>query len=147
MCTCFGKIIIIMQCPFCKSDTSVEISRPSRKTPSVWRRRRCESCRKVFSSREKPDLSLSITVKKEAGQTEPFSEDKLLLSIHSCFSHRKDALEASRALSDTAIRRLLPSPSGSIYTKDIKSTVEKILRRFDGPAYTYYKAHSRRPIS
>ena len=132
-----------MRCPFCESDTSVEISRPSRKIPTVWRRRQCGNCGKVFSTREKPDLSLSITVKKEAGQTEPFSEDKLLISIYGCFSHRKDALEASRGLADTALRLLLPRLSGSIDNGEIKITVLKILKRFDKAAYTYYRVHHK----
>lgn len=137
---------IFMKCPFCGSDTSVGISRPSRKTPSVWRRRQCGKCEKVFSTREKPDLSLSITVNKTAGAQEPFSEDKLHISIYMCLSHRKDALEASRALSDTATRLLLPRLSGSIDSEEIKMAVQKALKRFDAAAYAYYKAHHK-PIS
>ncbi len=132
-----------MKCPFCESDTSVEISRPSRKLPAVWRRRRCQDCGKVFSTREKPDLSLSVTVRKETGQSEPFSEDKLLVSIYGCLTHRKDALEASRALSENTIRLLLPSKTGLMESTEIRSAVLKILRRFDRAAYTYYLAHHK----
>lgn len=131
-----------MRCPFCESDTSVEISRPSRNTSSVWRRRQCENCNKLFSTREKPDLFLSVTVKKEAGQEEPFSEDKLFISIHECFSHRNDALEASRALSDTIVGKLIPY-KGAIETEAIVKQAYKTILRVDRSAAVFYKAHHR----
>jgi transcriptional regulator NrdR family protein len=80
---------------------------------------------------------------KKTGQKEPFSEDKLLMSIYDCLTHRKDALEASRALTETAIRLLLPQRSGIVEDTDVKTVVLKILKRFDGAASTYYKAHHR----
>lgn len=130
-----------MRCPFCESDTSVEISRPSLKTSSTWRRRKCENCDRVFSTREKPDLSLSVAVINKTGLEEPFSEDKLYVSIYKCLTHRKDALQASRALSETITRLLLPIKSGSLTSTEIKATVSKVLKRFDRAAFTYYKAH------
>ncbi len=130
-----------MRCPLCESDTSVEISRPNSKLPSVWRRRRCESCKKVFSTREKPDLSLLVTVEKEAGSEEPFSEDKLFMSVNKCLTHRKDALKASRSLSETAIRLLLPCKTGTVKDTEIKTVILKVLKRFDRAAFTYYRAH------
>jgi transcriptional regulator NrdR family protein len=97
----------------------------------------------MFSTREKPDLSLSLTVKKEAGEIEPFSEDKLFMSVYKCLTHRKDVLEASRALSDTVTRLLLPRKSGTIDSPEIKTVLLKVLRRFDRAAYTYYVAHHK----
>lgn len=133
----------LMLCPFCQSSTSVQISRPSKKTLSVWRRRQCGKCRKVFSTREKPDLLAALTVKRQNKPDEPFSEGKLLLCIHGCLSHRKDALEASRALSDTVIRLLLPCSTGDVESKDIREIVSSVLKRFDKAAATYYKAHHK----
>lgn len=132
-----------MKCLFCVSDTSVEISRPNTKLPSVWRRRQCKRCGKAFTTRERPDLSVGIRVKKNSGQIKPFSEDQLLISVYECMSHRKDALEASRALSDTAIRLLLPFKTGVIEASEIKLAILKVLGRFDRAAYTYYKAHHK----
>ncbi|MEX2014588.1 MAG: hypothetical protein WD885_01485 [Candidatus Saccharimonadales bacterium] len=132
-----------MKCLFCESDTSVEISRPSTKLPSVWRRRQCKNCSKTFSTREKPDLFSGMTVKKNTEQNKPFLEDKLFMSIYECMSHRKNGLEASRALSDTTIRLLLPCKTGVIKAAEIKAMALKVLGRFDRAAYTYYKAHHK----
>jgi len=135
--------VSVMKCPFCRSNTSVEISRPSRKLFSVWRRRLCSKCKKPFSTREKPDLSLIVTVTKNSSRHETFSDDKLFISIYECLSHRKDALEASRALSETIVRLVLPSQSGSVDSTEIKNTAMKVLRRFDSAAFTFYKAHHK----
>jgi transcriptional regulator NrdR family protein len=97
----------------------------------------------VFSTREKPGLALSLTVRKETGRKEPFSEDKLLVSIHRCLTHRKDALEASRALSDTIARRLLPRKTAAIESSEIKLVVLEVLKRFDKPAAVFYQSHHR----
>lgn len=133
-----------MRCLFCKSNSSsVGMSRSSSKTPSVWRRRQCNICDKLFSTREKPDLSSSLTVKKDMGATEPFSENKLLMSVYECLTHRKDALEASRAISETIVRLLLPRRDGVIKRVEIRDTALKVLKRFDRAAATYYKAHHK----
>jgi len=58
-------------------------------------------------------------------------------------SHRNDALEASRALSETIVRLVLPSKSGSIESTEIKNAALKVLKRFDMAAFTYYKAHNK----
>jgi transcriptional repressor NrdR len=131
-----------MICVFCGGETDVTNSRPSKKSASVWRRRVCVGCRKVFSTREKPDLSLSVRVKKKAKQEEPFSEDKLLMSVHRCLSHRKDALEASRALSDTITSLLLPSArNGLIQRQEIAKITYGVLSRFDKVAAVFYRSH------
>jgi transcriptional repressor NrdR len=131
-----------MVCIFCGGNSEVANSRPSKRSASVWRRRTCVKCRKVFSTREKPDLSLSIKVQAKTKQKEPFSEDKLFLSVRECLTHRKDALEASRALTDTIVRQLLPSmSSGVIADRDIAKVVYGVLVRFDKPAAVFYKSH------
>jgi transcriptional regulator NrdR family protein len=97
----------------------------------------------VFSTREKADLSLSLTVRKETGQEEPFSEDKLLMSVYGSLTHRKDALKASRALVETIVRLMLPRQASVIESTEIKDIALKVLKRFDRAASTYYKAHHR----
>ena len=130
-----------MVCVYCGKDTEVANSRAAKKSPSVWRRRRCENCESIFSTREKPDLSLSIKVQNHSGDFEPFSEDKLFLSIKDSLSHRKSSLSASRQLSDTVVSKLMPKMHGQITRQEIISTTYPIIRRFDRPAATYYKSH------
>jgi transcriptional repressor NrdR len=131
-----------MVCLYCGAGTDVLNTRPAKKSPAVWRRRRCDSCQAAFTSREKPDLSLSFYVAKQKGPNQPFSEDKLFLSVHRCLTHRKDALEASRALTETIIKLVLPAAgSGALFGPDISQAAYRVLSRFDKPAAVYYKAH------
>lgn len=130
-----------MFCIYCGSETDVVNSRPKQKIPAVWRRRRCNSCKAIFSSREKPDLSSSIKIQNSSGDLEPFSEDKLQLSIKDSLSHRKTAVKDARQLTDTVVGHMLPCPSGVIESKGVITATYKVIYRFDRPAATYYKSH------
>lgn len=130
-----------MHCVNCGNNTSVTNSRPSKKAVSVWRRRHCPRCDLVFSTYEQPDLSLSVKVKTKSGQIEAFSEEKLLLSLYECFSHRKDALSASVGLKTTILNQLFPLKHDLLDTKHLAEQVYRVIFRFDRVAATYYKAH------
>lgn len=95
----------------------------------------------MFSTRELPDLSLSIRVKTEENYTKPFSDDKLFLSIANALSHKKDHLEPSRELTNTVIAKLLPFKSSTISRTEIIATTYEVIRRFDTAAAVYYKSH------
>lgn len=130
-----------MVCIICGDETRVTNSRPGKRDSSVWRRRECPGCLTVFSSREKPDLTLSIRVKSAAGSLEPFSEDKLFLSIYDCLSHRKTARADARELTSTVVGRLLPITSAIVTKQEIVDQALDIVKRFDKTAATIYKAH------
>lgn len=132
-----------MICIFCSEDTKVVNSRPSKRLPSIWRRRKCPRCNVLFSTHEYCDLSLSIKVTDEQGSSQPFSEDKLFVSLHKCFSHREDALKSSRELLGTVLSKLTPAKFGIIQKKKIARTSYNILYRFDRVAAVYYKSHHR----
>lgn len=141
MYTCVHDLYnCVMICPFCGSDTSVQISRSAKRTPAVWRRRLCEVCDRLFSSREKPDLSLSVSVLAPAGDSESFSEDKILLSVYECLSHRKKALSEARELTSTIENRLFPVAGGVIATDKITETIYRVLCNFDRTAAAVYRA-------
>lgn len=130
-----------MVCIFCNEETSVVNSRPRKGYPAVWRRRQCGRCKTVFSTREKPDLSSQIKFQGMAGDLEPFSEDKLFLSINDSLSHRNDSLSHSRQLTDTLMARLFPHSDPVFQREEIIAAAYKIIRRFDIAAATYYKSH------
>lgn len=132
-----------MKCIICGGDTFVSNSRPAKEGSAVWRRRECGDCGTVFSSRERPDLSLSIKVKKDQEILEAFSEEKLLLSVYESLSHRKDRLRASKELTLTIVKQLLPVRSGVVSAKEIAELAYKAIERFDKAAATFYTAHHK----
>lgn len=116
-------------------------SRGSIKSASIWRRRGCIACSEVFTTTETPVLNKSLKVRKKTGSLERFSEEILRNSLISSLSHKKNAPEASYALTITVMSHLLPCASKIIDSQDLASTVYKVLLRYDRASAVYYKAH------
>ena len=130
-----------MVCTLCSSETKVINSRPQKRNNQVWRRRRCISCRAVFTTEEAPVYSASWVVKSRSGRLEPFSRDKLFLSLHKACQHRKTALSDSAGLTETIIKRLMSQIQNStIETRLIVQTAQVTLNRFDSAASVSYEA-------
>jgi transcriptional repressor NrdR len=129
-----------MNCIYCGGDTSVENSRPQKRSNSVWRRRECKLCGVIFTSNESLDLSGSIIV-KSAGLSEPFSRDKLFTSIHDSLKHRKSPVSDATALTDTILRQVLTLvTSPEVQKQQIATICHKTLLNFDKAAATHYAA-------
>lgn len=72
---------------------------------------------------------------------EPFSRDKLLVSVYDSLRHRKTALSDASGLTNTIIGRLLHMVENAQLSKnDIARTAIAVLKRFDAVAATHYGA-------
>ena len=70
-----------MECPYCHADNlKVTNSRSSKGNSQIWRRRKCLSCKEIFTTHEIIDLS-HIVVTKKSGTSEMFSRIKLYSGI------------------------------------------------------------------
>jgi len=132
-----------MVCPFClHKKTKVYNSRQTSKLNATWRRRRCDSCRREFTTRENasPESILRVgTVKR----THPYSQAKLTLSILSVCDHRTDHGEAAYWLNDTIeqkLYRLAATTNNHVTKKQVINTILETLRNFDTAAYVKYLA-------
>lgn len=110
-------------------------SRPSKNKPSVWRRRHCDSCSSVFTTREVVDFeSIDIRVSNGAAIT-PLDPSKLLLSIASALeiSDKTNKSYAAFWLMETAISRLLPKQKDQslVLATDISKAAYEVLYRYD----------------
>ena len=132
-----------MVCVHCGADTQVINSRHQKRLNQVWRRRKCKQCGAIFSTEESASYDGVWAVKSSSGTLQPFSRDKLLLSLYMSCKHRKNALRDAGALTDTVIKKLLGSHSGAIDKKLIVSTCQVALNRFDKSASTHYAAFHR----
>src|SRR5665213_2899375 len=111
-----------MVCLYCQGKTKVNNSRSSKKTLQIWRRRQCKSCGAIFTSLERPDFFGSLIVERLSGQYEPFSADKLFISIYESCKHRADPLSDARALTNTITANLLKTArKGVLSRSDITS--------------------------
>jgi transcriptional regulator NrdR family protein len=131
-----------MECLHCGHKLTVSNSRSQKKSNSIWRRRNCPNCKAVFTSVEVIDLSKAVLFEKTKRHVEPFSRDKLLISIFEACKHRKDALEAATGLTDTIIAKLLPTLREPRVTRgDVCTIAHKVLANFDKAAASAYIAY------
>jgi len=130
-----------MVCVYCGGETQVINSRGQRRVNAVWRRRRCQDCGAICSTQELVQLDKAWRVQRAEGAAEPFSRDKLLLSLYTSCQHRPDALKDAAGLADTVIQKLRTgSPAGLLNSTTIAHTTTVVLSRFDTVAATHYQA-------
>lgn len=131
-----------MVCVQCGKNTQVFNSRPQKRFNKIWRRRRCTACKSVFTTVESALYDDLWLVESNNKRLEPFSRDKLFLSLHSSLGHRKTAISDASALTDTIIKKLVPlSFNGKLKSSDIIKSTEVALNRFDKLASAHYRAH------
>jgi transcriptional repressor NrdR len=131
-----------MVCIYCGVKTSVTNSRHQKKSNQVWRRRQCANCSGIFTTLEQTDLPLSLLYKKDSSHIQPFSRDKLFLSLYNSLKHRNTALNDATALTSTVIGKLLPTiKDASVERADIIQTITETLKHFDKAASVTYVAY------
>lgn len=123
--------------------TSVINSRPHKKEPSVWRRRKCAACKTLFTTIERPSLRDNRSIYLPDGATDHFNLGKLILSIASAFTHDPkkasyDALWLAQSVEDT-----LSTEYAIITRDDIAAVTHQTLKRFDELAAVQYAAKHR----
>lgn len=129
-----------MVCIYCSSETKVTNSRLKRKTNQVWRRRQCLVCGGTFTTEEAAVTVNSLLFDKN-GRSEPFSREKLLISVYESLKHRKTVISDATALTDTIWSRLHPLiANASLQRDDVAQQTADVLKRFDKAAATAYIA-------
>lgn len=132
-----------MVCAFCGNmKTSVRNSRHTSRRGQVWRRRQCEECLRIFTTRESIELGF-LEVLKRSNQRESYSRAKLLRSLLKATDHLKDADSAFSTVDtiETMLLKRVPEKSNQISTSAIAETTLQVLKRFDTRAYVKYLSY------
>jgi len=89
-----------MRCPYCQHTETKVIDTSHDTRGSVRRRRECESCRKRFSTYERPIFATPLIIKKD-GTREEFDRDKLTRGIRiACVKRPVSASEIERLVGE-----------------------------------------------
>lgn len=132
-----------MVCPHClHKKTEIYNSRPAEKSATVWRRRKCSACHKVFTTQEYAKLD-SIWKVQSGSKKAPYSRAKLALSILRACDHRKNELTVWY-LFEAAEQKLFPiaaSAGDFLTTQQIMEVVLALLKNFDAVAYVKYLSY------
>ncbi len=130
-----------MVCIYCGHDTKVINSRLQARSNQIWRRRQCESCKNIFSSLEGVSWEQAVRFKRK-GHLEPFSRDKLFLSVYEACRHRKTAITDSSGLTTTILSKLRPQIEAAALERDqVVRVTSGVLKRFNRAAQVQYLAY------
>jgi transcriptional repressor NrdR len=128
-----------MQCPFCgKDNDKVVDSRSSEGGRAVRRRRECIACTRRYTTYERPEEQIRLTVVKKDDSREPYDRQKIISGLQkACFK---------RPVTDEQIRRILDQAEEDVfnkYDKEVPSSfigdaVSMHLREIDKIAYVRF---------
>ena len=128
-----------MQCPFCgKDQDKVVDSRSSEGGRAVRRRRGCLACGRRFTTYERPEDTLRLTVIKKDGSRAPYERQKVIAGLQkACYK---------RPVTDDQIRQIVEAAEESMFQafdRDVPSSfigdaVSIRLRQIDKIAYVRF---------
>jgi transcriptional repressor NrdR len=136
---------IDMECPYCnKQQTFVTNSRSTKENAQIWRRRKCQSCKEVFTTHEVIDLSHLIVVKK-GGKNERFSRIKLYSGIYGATigSKLKNREFIVEKVTREVEKKILFVKSKKISSDNISDIVLDNLRKSSPPTFLRFLAYNK----
>ena len=121
-----------MHCPFCRHhDTRVVDSRASDDGTSIRRRRQCPECGKRFTTAE----TVTLTVVKRNGVTEPFSRAKVASGVRKACQGRPMSEDDLALLAQQVEEAVRASGTAEIASHDVGLAILGPLRDLDEIAY------------
>jgi transcriptional repressor NrdR len=130
-----------MHCPFCnaeKESLKVIDSRTCEGGRAIRRRRECLKCTKRFTTYERIEENLKLTVVKRDGRRLPWDRNKILQGLdRACFKRPVPESELLRIV-DEVEEETFKSHDREVPTTFIGSLVSEKLRRLDQVAYVRF---------
>ena len=127
-----------MKCPYCGDvDNKVMDSRFRKEGNVIRRRRKCNGCRKRFTTYERIEEHLPLVVKKD-GRRETFDRNKLVGGIQKACEKRPVSLERMEEVVDEIEQQLQELGEREIPAKEIGEIVMRKLHDLDKVAYVRF---------
>lgn len=136
-----------MHCPFCnaeKESLKVIDSRTCEGGRSIRRRRECLECRKRFTTYERIEETVKLTVVKKDGRRVPWDRAKIISGLErACFKRPVPASELAR-ITDEVEEEIFKNHEREVPASLIGQLVADRLRRLDQVAYVRFASVYRR---
>ncbi len=130
-----------MRCPFCnaeKESLKVIDSRTCDGGRSIRRRRECLNCTKRFTTYERIEENVRLTVVKKDGRRVPWDRNKIIIGLErACFKRPVPESDLLR-LADEVEDEVFKSHDREVQTGFIGQLVAEKLRRLDQVAYVRF---------
>lgn len=136
-----------MRCPFCDADKDhlkVIDSRSGEGGRAIRRRRRCLNCKKRFTTYERIEENVRLTVIKKDGTRVPFDRQKILTGLERACYKRPIKLEQIQRVADEVEEEVHRSYDKEVPSQVIGELVTERLRRLDQVAYVRFASVYRR---
>ena len=136
-----------MRCPFCeaeKESLKVVDSRACDGGKSIRRRRKCVKCSKRFTTYERIEDTVRMTVVKKSGDRVPYDREKLASGLERACYKRPVTAEMIRLLIEEVEDEIFKSFEKEVPSNVIGQAVSERLRRLDQVAYVRFASVYRR---
>lgn len=128
-----------MRCPFCKEDSDRVIdSRSSEGGRIIRRRRQCLSCKRRFTTYERIEETVKLTVIKKDGSRVPYDRQKIVAGVQKSCYKRPVSMAQIIALTEDVEEQLFREGKQEISALRIGALTVERLRRLDRVAYIRY---------
>jgi transcriptional repressor NrdR len=128
-----------MRCPFCKEDDDKVIdSRATDGGRCIRRRRRCLSCGRRFTTYERAEDAIKLTVIKRDGSRVPYDRSKMLEGIRQAAYKRLISAERLEQVVDEVEEYLVSNYEKEVSSQTIGERIATVLRRVDKVAYVRF---------
>ena len=136
-----------MRCPFCnaeKESLMVIDSRACEGGRAIRRRRKCEKCSKRFTTYERIEQHMKLTVVKKDGRRVPWNRSSILMGLErACFKLAVPANELARIVDDVE-EEVFATHDREVPSSAIGQLVIEHLRRVNKVAYVRFASVYRK---
>jgi transcriptional repressor NrdR len=134
-----------MVCPSCKGlDNKVIDSRVTEGGAAIRRRRVCLACNRRFTTKERVEEELRLTVIKASGQRVPYNRDNIVNGVSRACSKLEIRDEQLQELVDHVEEEIFSNHDREVKTEDIGRYVGIHLRRLNPVAYVRFMSVHRK---
>ncbi|MFA6133225.1 MAG: transcriptional regulator NrdR [Phycisphaerae bacterium] len=128
-----------MQCPFCGQDNDKVVdSRSSEGGKTVRRRRQCIACHRRFTTYERAEEALRLTVIKKDGSRVPYERQKVISGLQKACYKRPVSDEQIRQVVDASEEDIFRNFDRDVPSSFIGDAVASHLRELDKIAYVRF---------
>jgi transcriptional repressor NrdR len=128
-----------MQCPFCGQDEDKVIdSRSSDGGRVVRRRRNCVACGRRFTTYERVEDAVRLTVVKKDQSREPYQREKMITGLEKCCYKRPISDEQILEIVDAAEEQIFKGFDKEVPSSYIGDALAGRLREIDKIAYVRF---------
>jgi len=128
-----------VRCPFCKEDKDKVVdSRSSEGGRVVRRRRLCLSCRRRFTTYERVEEAVKLTVVKKDGSRIPYDRSKIIAGIQKACYKRPISMNQMEQLAEEVEEEVFRQTGNEVTSRFIGEETIKRLRELDKVAYVRY---------